>query len=411
AATLLLPYFEVAEARLGETTLFTVTNVSDVEQIARVTLWTDLSYPVITFDIYLTGYDVQSVNLYDVIMRGRIGGARGTGKFVSPAGEHAHHNAHLQTGNCGEVPPDVPESVLAKMQSALIEGTVAGCKGVGHAHENAVGYATIDLVRNCVAGRGPADPRYWTEDILFNNVLIGDYLQVNRGQNFAQGNPMVHIRAIPDGGSIRERKTLPARRMPFKRTFYSRFQDPSNPTADGRQPLPTMFAARWINGGTGYFETWLKIWREPVTGTTARCADYANNSYSVYESVSFDDDENGEGIPGPEIIVCCVFGDEVELPSTSLIEAGDEDVLPQNTFDDSVSGWIYFNLDSANYTQNDAPPRQGWIALDMRAEARYSVSFDAAYLGNGCSPSLPTTEFTEGYVDGVFPGPAEDVNP
>src|SRR5215213_4992621 len=65
AATLLLPYFEVdVTSRQGETTLITVTNTSNVEQVAHVVLWTDWGFPVIDFNVYLTGYDVQSLNLY-----------------------------------------------------------------------------------------------------------------------------------------------------------------------------------------------------------------------------------------------------------------------------------------------------------------------------------------------------------
>src|SRR5947199_1958141 len=73
AATLLLPYFEVdpTSARTT-TTLFTITNVSRFPQIAHVTIWTDFSFPVLDFNIYLTGYDVQGINLFDVIVRGLI---------------------------------------------------------------------------------------------------------------------------------------------------------------------------------------------------------------------------------------------------------------------------------------------------------------------------------------------------
>lgn len=60
AATLLLPYFEVDLQNGGEqTTLFTITNVSRFSQIAHVTLWTDWGFPVLTFNIFLAGYDVQ----------------------------------------------------------------------------------------------------------------------------------------------------------------------------------------------------------------------------------------------------------------------------------------------------------------------------------------------------------------
>src|SRR5438309_6058164 len=66
AATLLLPYFEVDLAATGEqTTLFTITNVSRYPQIAHVTIWTDWAFPVLNFNIFLVGYDVQSINLKD----------------------------------------------------------------------------------------------------------------------------------------------------------------------------------------------------------------------------------------------------------------------------------------------------------------------------------------------------------
>src|SRR5438094_6505309 len=76
AATLLLPYFEVdaspGATGAGATTLFTITNTSRYPQIAHVTVWTDWSFPVLDFNIFLTGYDVQGINLFDVIVRGII---------------------------------------------------------------------------------------------------------------------------------------------------------------------------------------------------------------------------------------------------------------------------------------------------------------------------------------------------
>src|SRR5438034_3078311 len=75
AATLLLPYFEVDTAAAqgaGATTLFTITNTSRYPQIAHVTVWTDWSFPVLNFNLFLTGYDVQGLNLFDVIVRGLV---------------------------------------------------------------------------------------------------------------------------------------------------------------------------------------------------------------------------------------------------------------------------------------------------------------------------------------------------
>ncbi len=76
AATLLLPYFDVDYANDDSTTavntVFTITNTSRMPAIAHVVVWTDWSFPVLDFNIFLTGYDVQGVNLWDVLNRGVI---------------------------------------------------------------------------------------------------------------------------------------------------------------------------------------------------------------------------------------------------------------------------------------------------------------------------------------------------
>ena len=70
AATLLLPYFEVETSTRGVDTFFTITNVTHLPQIAHVTVWTDWAFPVLTFNLFLTGYDVQAISMYDVIVNG-----------------------------------------------------------------------------------------------------------------------------------------------------------------------------------------------------------------------------------------------------------------------------------------------------------------------------------------------------
>src|SRR6266513_5191614 len=75
AATLLLPYFEVdfrSPQNTARTTLFTIVNTTDLPQIAHVVVWTDWSFPALDFNIFLTGYDVQGINLYDIFARATI---------------------------------------------------------------------------------------------------------------------------------------------------------------------------------------------------------------------------------------------------------------------------------------------------------------------------------------------------
>src|SRR6266480_4643646 len=130
AATLLLPYFEVdLQTPGGQTTLFTITNVTRYSQIAHVTLWTDLAFPVLDFNIFLTGYDVQSINLKDILTSGIVASAIGTGpttaksplgttgpflSLTSPAnGGPGYANPNFKAAiNCDNLPGTIPQSII-----------------------------------------------------------------------------------------------------------------------------------------------------------------------------------------------------------------------------------------------------------------------------------------------------------
>jgi len=417
AATLLLPYFEVDLAsRTGEQTVFTITNVSDEEQVAHITLWTDYSFPVIDFNVYLTGYDVQSINLYDVIALGQIAPTRGTGfeDTGSPEGDFSVDNPLVLEESCRNLPLNLNPVYITRMQSAFTVGTVpalgaaAACTGIGssgHPANAAIGYATVDVASRC-GTQLPSDPGYFTAggEALFDNVLIGDYQQVNAGQNFAQGNPMVHIRAIPEGGVPGDGTVTN-----FTRTFYGRYQAAVTPTADRRQPLPSQFAARWIDGGTGSFQTYYKIWREGRVAPGASACTGAGdvspaNITSVTEFVTFDEEENAVGAAPEEGPVSPPIELEFTLPETGRYQVG-TGTFPELE-NDAVAGWIYMNLDNA---AGDDIASQNWVVVSMRAEGRYSVDFDAAWLGNGCSPEAGLSEVDPGGI--VVIGPAPNTTP
>lgn len=345
------------------------------------------------------------------MLNGRITNRRfGTGSWVSVHGEHTKKNRELEA-TCGRVPDGVPEFQIARMKSAFQEGHVGpsvaeerpGCTNVGSAHENAVGYVTVDVVGNCGSAL-PTDPAYFTEDIRYDNVLVGDYQQVSPEQEFAQGSPMVHIRAI---GAMRQGRFT----TNLTDTFYGRFQHPSRPNADARQPLPSTFAARWINGGMGDFQTGFKIWRQGVTNAAAGCSDYRDNGMlELPESVIFDEDGNGEGVAPFTCNFLCVGEPTIVTPATSHISIAQTDAFPQNIVHTETAGWMYVNLDGkAGFSTRRST--QGWLVVSMRAEGRYSVDVDAVSLGNGCTPATPVTEFTRDTPFDVVPGPAPDVTP
>ncbi|HEV2721176.1 MAG TPA: hypothetical protein VG323_14230, partial [Thermoanaerobaculia bacterium] len=337
AATLLLPYFEVdfrSPQSQARSTLFTVQNVSPLPQIAEVTLWTDYAYPGLQFPIFLTGYDVQSINLYDIFARavvapGPTPAGGGTSVRVTvPANptKGTQPSSNLSNPNflsdvsatCAAIPGTFPPTLLADIQQLFTVGVpvdnALGCAPppqtfpptastpVGGTHINAIGYITIDVVATCQTVK-PMSKDYFAKNLLYDNVLTGDYQIITRGdKNYAQGGPMVHIRAVPEGGPAGA-STLT--NLPY--TFYDRYTTGFffNRAVDRRQPLPSTFAPRYIQGGNGGFNTALRIWREGIVSGDGACSDFIRNSnMPVTEIVRFDEHENATVSTGCPTAVC-----------------------------------------------------------------------------------------------------------
>ncbi len=496
AATLLLPYFEVDPTQRGTTTFFTVVNTSAVPQIAHVTIWTDWSYPVLDFNIYLTGYDVQPIDLYDVIVNGVIapngtatpgtgiggtaptyatssfagygnttngktnggsGSTYNTYNFIgNPNFNPAVYTAALNTSGvpaCSQLPGQLRQDTQQAVLSALTTGiynpsAAAGACGtteVGGVHANAIGYVTIDVNASCNT-LFPTDATYYsgTTGILYDNVLTGDYeiLDKATGTNYAGGNPLVHIRAIPEGGNAGSLPTDPtvlaATNLPY--TFYSRYINTTTGgvanNRDRRQPLPSIFAARWIQGGPLSLNTNYRIWREGVTGavgaaagstfpTPTTCSNAVDNStIPLTEFVRFDEHENfltASGPTGCPYSPCPPGPSGITLPETSSPSVTSSTFPAASFASGDVAGWMYMNLnnnDTAAPTLNAGATgpffdgtraSQNWVIVALSGSGSsagaYSVDFDATWLGNGCSGAVGASSLTGGtYVIGPFGG-------
>jgi len=436
AATLLLPYFEVdfnSTQSTARNTLFTITNVSALPQIAHVVVWTDWSFPAFDFNIFLTGYDVQSISLYDIFARGVIApGASAeqpSGTTIEeevptniPPGSQPFDNdenpnflASAATSCAtGVLPGQLPPGYVSDIKSIFTTGKTTtgtiscGSSQVGGVHANAIGYITVDVAATC--SQSLMQPSYFTGEILFDNVLIGDYQDINPNAttgNFAGGNPMVHIRAIPEGGPAGSIPTGTTN-LPF--TFYDRYTPANNRRTDRRQPLPSTFAARWIQGGTGAFNSNYKIWREGFTPFPTACGNYLalNSNIAIVDLIRFDEHENARASTGTLNISPPPPG-APGLPETSSTSTASAQYPPLSSSGD-VAGWMFLNLNnlgSSTYSTGGGPgavrpgfagagtstplgnvrQSQNWVIVNMTAEGRFSVDFDAAWLGNGCSPS------------------------
>jgi hypothetical protein len=437
AATLLLPYFEVDYANRTQDTLFTITNVSRLPQIAHVTVWTDWSFPVLDFNIYLTGYDVQGISLNQVLTSGVIAQNNGTGPTTaqSPLGALSAGftaNPNFAGGgasiNCSSQPGQLNLTLVAAVKTALTTGVYnpggsAACAtavGSNHTNGNAIGYITIDVASNCSLAL-PTDPNYYATSILFDNVLIGDYQQLGptptgtAATSFdAGGNAMVHIRAVPEGGPAGTPLTGMQTNLPY--TFYDRYTPSTNRTLDRRQPLPALWAARYIQGGAGNYATNYKIWREGF-GSGSCGSVSQNGSLPVAEVVRFDEHEN-PNTSAPCTQSPCPTPTASTLPETSAANTSSGNFPSISSAD--VGGWMYLNLNNGGSTGYSVTrnvgsvptvitgsgstsnlvtgsgtvgprPSQNWVIVEMFGNVgtnRLTVDFDAAWLGNGCSAAV-----------------------
>jgi hypothetical protein len=426
AATLLVPYFEVAlyePPATARTTVFTVTNVTRMPQIAHVTLWTDWAYPALTFNIFLTGYDVQSINLYDVLVRGVIAPGSGTSSETDEGARSLDNDANPNFASnagftCAHLPGAIPASLLEDVRKTLTTGLTSACgtARVGGNHPSyATGYVTIDVTSLC-SPTLPTSASYYTTEILFDNALTGDVIQVDPKGNHAGGSPMVHIRAVPEGGGA---GSFPGTRLPY--TFYDRLTPGQARTIDRRQPLPSRFSARVLSDGLQSFFTDIVLWREAVTGADASCDQYkANFGMTLAETIRFDEHENPAVIsrtsPIPEAIDFTP-----RAPAAARLNSGGLQFPGRPTATNDLGGWLFINANNGgadSYSSQRpgfnssggttgvafARPSQNWAVVSIYAEGRYAVDIDATVLGNGCSPAAALTQ-TEPI------GPASNTNP
>jgi hypothetical protein len=401
AATLLLPYFEVnLDDMWGIDTVFSVNNASATAVLAHVVVWSDLSVPVLDFNIYLTGYDVQTINLRDVL-HGVLPRTASAGQdptdTISPKGQFSQD---INFASCtGLLPaPQLPASFVQHLQLSLTgqASPVLGnrCAGLSYGDNIARGYITIDTVNNCTL-RFPGDPGYFgaggTGDATNQNVLWGDYFYITDGQNLASGNTLVHIEAAPGTGTsaFNTYGANPETSTPGQYTFYGRYVGWT--AADNREPLTTNFAVRYLNGGVFSGGTDLQVWRDskvnqnPFTCPAAigRPAWFPLGQEAV---IIFDETEQPQV---PES-----FPVSPQPPQASLVPFRAEAqrvhvggaALPV-PFD---FGWLYLNLNTTVAAAGNNPPEdpaaaQAWVTVEMDADGRFSVGFPAIQLDSACT--------------------------
>lgn len=397
AATLLLPYFEVDEVDPnGPQTRFTVVNASDTQQMAHVTLWTDMGVPTFAFDLYLGGRDSVEVDLRLLFS------VQGIAPQTSPTlfSNGPDSNVHTSVGTCSAgamyagfpIPNQLTGSQVSHIRRAHrgdyspLFGNM--CSGANHGGDNvARGYITIDAVNAC-SGLFPTDVGYFggggTGVASDNNVLFGTYTTIERGQNVSTASPLVSIEA-----SSTDAMTT----TPGFYTFYAGYVGAA--ATDNREGIgSSVWRARHVD--VGFFDPGADfvVWRDPgfkhqafVCGTTP--SDFPRQHTYI---VGFDEQEHGavlnSGNPYPNPPPPPVY--PVGLVAQRV---------PASALSPFPSGVVQLDLD-VDLTSKGMPPTlqgglQSYVGVRQRFNGYFGAELPAAQviegtnLCIGCFPPSP----------------------
>jgi hypothetical protein len=365
AATLLVPYFQVninSDGSLATgggalTTLLTIANTSSAPMIAHVNVFSERSELVLDFNIALTGFDVQSMDLGRVL-QGNLPATpvasdhslpdvtdisqdpcqRNTDAAVFPQPDGFLRVRNNSNGNPGPgTPADPNDNTLATTLYPTPAWTAGGtfyndvigsldssrpssraCSSTGHVDPPfsgpLQGYITIDHANYCNLSSPNFASYYFADAIGNENNLVGEVIFVAGSGTQTQGISTVNIEASSFFSSTNNGGYFDQSPGVRERTFYARYWSPTteqlvdannnlsnNPWdfgfGDEREPLGLKFAARYFEGNG--IQSYLRVWRAS-SGVLTDLLD-GGDCDTVEPTVNlvfYDEDENTISQPG-----------------------------------------------------------------------------------------------------------------
>lgn len=317
AASLLFPFvvYDYNAGANGQTTIFSVTNVSSEAMIVHFTLWTDYSAHILDWNVVLSGYDTQQQNIRDILMSGMLPVTGTTSSDVpasvlnggcafeqgpmavqpsqlpqpdGTAGLAARCNATDYSNYPGFYATPLSAPLLNNIKAWLVASQVVPRAEISCTNGNLYDftnywftsrtsadptwmYITADVVYTCNSMFPEGDANYWVDSFganpteggpqaMYDNVLIGDTLYTNPMTNFSEAVPAVHLEADVDlASTLNYFDNDP-------QTFYHQYVESSciNPfagCADYREPLANAYGFRWMNDATNGLQTWIQVFK------------------------------------------------------------------------------------------------------------------------------------------------------
>lgn len=456
AATLLVPYFKVSRngstggdiPNAGVDTVVSFTNVEAAGVIVHVTVWSKYGRPVLGFNVPLTGYDVASFRMRDVL-NGRlvanppfarpnqsdacgmtagysfirymrftnpdpVDRARAVSRYGTPAFSGPYRRRVWDSLDESE---DLDSLDHVGVGSDDADNPACGVASDDRYAGDFTGYLTLDVVNYCT-NYFPDEAGYYRNDALATagwrehgytpNVLVGDVFVVD---------------PTPFVGSVWAETAVALefdRRLDWAthKTFYGRYEGlepgPASPIAgvpaeyafrgDGREPLGTAWGFPFVFDAKAAFselETWAVVWRSSRWKSSAPAVQGPNDLCDWYVAGSPD----GEGPAAPSArAVATVYdldGGVLSVPSDCPAWPCRSLLLPLATQRFAVSGSLDLNPalfrggyvtlrflsspETERYDQVWVGVQHREIAAPPRGDGHGATLLDPQFL---CKPSL-----------------------
>lgn len=374
SATLLVPYFEASLDSVERNTIVTVNNATPEPTLVKMVFWSDWGVPVLNFDFFLTGYDVELFNLREMFVTGNVPLTADEQSdpmdTVSPAGDPAWDGDFLDCQNF--FPFYVNPLIVGVTLDRFREGHT-GQHGPGSAPIDscfgspspglARGYITFDVARRC-STEFPSEPGYFgglDPVAIDENRIFGDvtYLITPTGgePNQLFTVPMVHVESAP---------SFDADSTAAGATFWGRY---STGGADHREPLGSVWD---VPVHDGELVTSIRAWRDSQTVADPSdgylCDTGPGFSLDQQEVVCWNDQE--------DVMELCSGTDC--FPTETQSVAVDSLSLPWE------SGWCRLDLRS-----DTATPSQSWVSVTHDLATGPVSTLPAISVAGACS-QLPT---------------------
>ncbi|MEZ5313811.1 MAG: hypothetical protein R2862_09270 [Thermoanaerobaculia bacterium] len=236
AATLLLPYFRSTSTTTRASTRFSRSTTLRRRPLSP-TWWCGRTYgggPRLQRHLPATATCRRSISAWREERPAADHGQRRAGEpgrsVLDPDGNSypacdelgfPYDNTDGGDASCGELGcvrlADVQEILRGNESTYIYPGACAALPTGGGAIAD--GYVTVDLISDCTlqtpCGQGWSNPDqgpYFGEGNLglYDNILWGDYFYINGGENFAQGDNLVHIQALYEEEVPRSSRTAPS---------------------------------------------------------------------------------------------------------------------------------------------------------------------------------------------------------